>query len=142
MNTATAILGNIFVHARNISGSRFQHRKDEEKTYPFYGIQSLLLKVSRQATNAGKWQNFAAGIGTVSYASKATRMLLPPTVYSARYAIAESAAHAMIPSIFLFYAAHIAFTPLIVSYTLEILPYPIHAKVTSSSAFHLHGNHL
>jgi len=67
---------------------------------------------------------------------------IPQAVYSARYATTESAAHAVIPSIFLFYAAHIAFTPLIVSYTLEILPYPIHTKVTSSSAFHLHRDHF
>ena len=53
------------------------------------------------------------------------------TVCSARYAITESApaAHAVIAFIFLFYASYdIAFTPLIVSYTLEILPYPIRAK--------------
>jgi MFS family permease len=53
------------------------------------------------------------------------------TVCSARYAItqSDSAAHAVIAFIFLFYASYdIAFTPLIVSYTLEILPYPIRAK--------------
>ena len=53
------------------------------------------------------------------------------TVCSARYAItqSESAAHAVIAFIFLFYASYdIAFTPLIVSYTLEILPYPLRAK--------------
>jgi len=39
------------------------------------------------------------------------------------------AGHAVIAFIFLFYAAYdIAFTPLIVSYTVEILPYPIRAK--------------
>ena len=53
------------------------------------------------------------------------------TVCSARYAItkSDSAAHAVIAFIFLFYASYdIAFTPLIVSYTLEILPYPLRAK--------------
>ncbi|THH12736.1 hypothetical protein EW146_g7407 [Bondarzewia mesenterica] len=39
------------------------------------------------------------------------------------------AAHAVIAFIFLFYASYdLAFTPLIVSYTVEILPYPIRAK--------------
>ena len=53
------------------------------------------------------------------------------TVCSARYAItkSESAAHAVIAFIFLFYASFdIAFTPLIISYTLEILPYSLRAK--------------
>ncbi|GJJ14938.1 hypothetical protein Clacol_009208 [Clathrus columnatus] len=53
------------------------------------------------------------------------------TICSARFAIAgtASAAHAVIAFIFLFYAAYdIAFTPLIVSYTVEILPYQIRAK--------------
>jgi hypothetical protein len=53
------------------------------------------------------------------------------TVCSARYDVtkSESAAHAVIAFIFLFYASYdIAFTPLIISYTLEILPYPIRAK--------------
>jgi hypothetical protein len=41
----------------------------------------------------------------------------------------EAAAHSMIAFIFLFYAAYdIAFTPLIVLYTVEILPYPLRAK--------------
>ncbi|KAK0441522.1 hexose transporter [Desarmillaria tabescens] len=41
----------------------------------------------------------------------------------------EGAAHALIAFIFLFYAAYdIAFSPLIVAYTVEILPYPIRAK--------------
>ncbi|KAF8068788.1 general substrate transporter [Lyophyllum atratum] len=40
-----------------------------------------------------------------------------------------AAAHAVIAFIFLFYASYdIAFTPLIVSYTLEILPYQLRAK--------------
>ncbi|KAG6840472.1 hypothetical protein C0991_006498 [Blastosporella zonata] len=39
------------------------------------------------------------------------------------------AAHSVIAFIFLYYAAYdLAFTPLIVSYTLEILPYPLRAK--------------
>ncbi|KAF8902994.1 hexose transporter [Mucidula mucida] len=39
------------------------------------------------------------------------------------------AAHGLIAFIFLFYAAYdIAFSPLIVSYTVEILPYPLRAK--------------
>ena len=53
------------------------------------------------------------------------------TICSARYAVSgsQSAAHAVIAFIFLFYASYdIAFTPLIVSYTLEILPYPLRAK--------------
>ncbi|KAH6906805.1 hexose transporter [Coprinopsis sp. MPI-PUGE-AT-0042] len=41
----------------------------------------------------------------------------------------DSAAHAVIAFIFLFYAAYdLAFTPLIVAYTVEILPYAIRAK--------------
>jgi len=53
------------------------------------------------------------------------------TVCSAQFAIkgTEAAAHAVIAFIFLFYAAYdIAFTPLIISYTVEILPYSIRAK--------------
>ncbi|KAG6827547.1 hypothetical protein H0H92_011330 [Tricholoma furcatifolium] len=39
------------------------------------------------------------------------------------------AAHSVIAFIFLYYASYdLAFTPLIVSYTLEILPYPLRAK--------------
>ncbi|KIY62646.1 general substrate transporter [Cylindrobasidium torrendii FP15055 ss-10] len=41
----------------------------------------------------------------------------------------DAAAHATIAFIFLYYAAYdIAFSPLIVSYTVEILPYPLRAK--------------
>ncbi|KAI0654387.1 hexose transporter [Cubamyces menziesii] len=53
------------------------------------------------------------------------------TICSAQYAIhkTQSAAHAVIAFIFLFYAFYdLAFTPLIVSYTLEILPYSLRAK--------------
>jgi sugar porter (SP) family MFS transporter len=53
------------------------------------------------------------------------------TICSALYAQHGStqAAHAVIAFIFLFYGAYdIAFTPLIVSYTVEILPYPLRAK--------------
>ncbi|KAL0947440.1 hypothetical protein HGRIS_013548 [Hohenbuehelia grisea] len=53
------------------------------------------------------------------------------TVCSAQFAIhgTDAAAHAVIAFIFLFYAAYdIAFSPLIVSYTVEILPYPLRAK--------------
>jgi hypothetical protein len=53
------------------------------------------------------------------------------TVCSARYAItqSDSAAHAVIAFIFLYSVSYsIAFTPLIISYTLEILPYPLRAK--------------
>ncbi|KAF8591260.1 general substrate transporter [Ramaria rubella] len=53
------------------------------------------------------------------------------TVCSAQFALTASqpAAHAVIAFIFLFYASYdLAFTPLIVSYTVEILPYPIRAK--------------
>jgi sugar porter (SP) family MFS transporter len=40
-----------------------------------------------------------------------------------------AAAHSVIAFIFLFYAAYdLAFTPLIVAYTIEILPYPLRAK--------------
>ncbi|PCH35315.1 general substrate transporter [Wolfiporia cocos MD-104 SS10] len=53
------------------------------------------------------------------------------TVCSARYAITQDqpAAHAVIAFIFLFYAFYdLAFTPLIVSYTVEILPFSLRAK--------------
>jgi len=53
------------------------------------------------------------------------------TVCSARFAITgnTSAAHAVIAFIFLYYGAYdIAYTPLIVSYTVEILPYQLRAK--------------
>ncbi|KAJ7190810.1 general substrate transporter [Mycena pura] len=53
------------------------------------------------------------------------------TICTARYRINgdQSAAHAFIAFIFLYYAAYdIAFTPLIVTYALEILPYNIRAK--------------
>ncbi|KAF8887530.1 hexose transporter [Infundibulicybe gibba] len=53
------------------------------------------------------------------------------TVRSALFAQrgSDQAAHAVIAFIFLFYAAFdIAFTPLIVSYTVEILPYQLRAK--------------
>ncbi|RXW21520.1 hypothetical protein EST38_g4341 [Candolleomyces aberdarensis] len=53
------------------------------------------------------------------------------TACSAAYANTGSkpAAHAVIAFIFLFYASYdIAFTPLIVSYTVEILPYQLRAK--------------
>ncbi|KAH8103089.1 general substrate transporter [Cristinia sonorae] len=53
------------------------------------------------------------------------------TICTARYNIAgnDAAAHAVIAFIFLFYAFYdIAFTPLIVSYTVEILPYSLRAK--------------
>ncbi|KAJ7753074.1 hexose transporter [Mycena maculata] len=53
------------------------------------------------------------------------------TICTARFEINgnESAAHAVIALIFLYYASYdLAFTPLIVTYTLEILPYNIRAK--------------
>ncbi|KAK7676718.1 hypothetical protein QCA50_020294 [Cerrena zonata] len=53
------------------------------------------------------------------------------TICSAQYALhkTDAAAHAVIAFIFLFYASYdIAFTPLIVSYTVEILPYQLRAK--------------
>ncbi|CCL99598.1 uncharacterized protein FIBRA_01616 [Fibroporia radiculosa] len=53
------------------------------------------------------------------------------TICSARFAITQdtAAAHAVIAFIFLFYAFYdIAFTPLIVSYTVEILPFSLRAK--------------
>ncbi|KAI0087344.1 general substrate transporter [Irpex rosettiformis] len=53
------------------------------------------------------------------------------TICSAQYAIhgSNGAAHAVIAFIFLFYAAYdLAFTPLIVAYTVEILPYSLRAK--------------
>ncbi|KAH9941775.1 general substrate transporter [Epithele typhae] len=53
------------------------------------------------------------------------------TICSAQYALHgnQAAAHAVIAFIFLFYAFYdLAFTPLIVSYTLEILPYSLRAK--------------
>ncbi|KIJ36372.1 hypothetical protein M422DRAFT_76265 [Sphaerobolus stellatus SS14] len=60
-----------------------------------------------------------------------TLFFIMQTVCSARFAItgSEAAAHAVIAFIFLFYAAYdLAFTPLIVSYTVEILPYAVRAK--------------
>ncbi|KAJ8518835.1 hypothetical protein ONZ45_g4155 [Pleurotus djamor] len=53
------------------------------------------------------------------------------TVCSAQFALrgSDAAAHAVIAFIFLFYAAYdIAFSPLIVSYTVEILPFSLRAK--------------
>jgi len=53
------------------------------------------------------------------------------TVCSAQFALHNSsaAAHAVIAFIFLFYASYdLAFLPLIVSYTVEILPFPLRAK--------------
>ncbi|KAI0035836.1 hexose transporter [Vararia minispora EC-137] len=53
------------------------------------------------------------------------------TACSATYAVHQTAAagHATIAFIFLFYAAYdLAFTPLLVSYTVEILPYSLRAK--------------
>ncbi|KAJ3559384.1 hypothetical protein NM688_g380 [Phlebia brevispora] len=53
------------------------------------------------------------------------------TICTARYRISGStqAAHAVIAFIFLFYASYdLAFTPLIVMYTVEILPYSLRAK--------------
>jgi len=41
----------------------------------------------------------------------------------------SAAAHSVIAFLFLYYAAYdLAFTPLIVAYTIEILPYPLRAK--------------
>ncbi|KAJ6615099.1 hexose transporter [Mycena sp. CBHHK59/15] len=53
------------------------------------------------------------------------------TICTARFRIDgnESAAHAVIAFIFLYYASYdLAFTPLLATYTLEILPYNIRAK--------------
>ncbi|KAH9923105.1 general substrate transporter [Amylocystis lapponica] len=53
------------------------------------------------------------------------------TICSAQYAEHQNpvAAHAVIASIFLYYAAYdLAFTPLIITYTLEIMPHHIRAK--------------
>ncbi|KAI0716664.1 general substrate transporter [Earliella scabrosa] len=53
------------------------------------------------------------------------------TICTAQYILhgSQAAAHAVIAFIFLFYAFYdLAFTPLIVSYTLEILPYSLRAK--------------
>lgn len=53
------------------------------------------------------------------------------TICSAQYAIhgSPAAAHAVIAFIFLYYAAYdLAFTPLIITYTLEIMPQHIRAK--------------
>src|ERR1700742_4790283 len=58
-------------------------------------------------------------------------MFLLQTVCSAQYALHQNkaAGNAVIAFIFLFYGFYdIAFTPLIVSYTVEILPYAIRAK--------------
>ncbi|KAG8902195.1 hypothetical protein FRB99_004777 [Tulasnella sp. 403] len=53
------------------------------------------------------------------------------TICSARYAItgSKSAGNAVIAAIFLYYGAYdLAYTPLIVSYTVEILPFRLRAK--------------
>ncbi|KAH7925088.1 hexose transporter [Leucogyrophana mollusca] len=65
----------------------------------------------------------SASLMTVFYTAQA--------ICFARYAKnqAPAAGHAVIAFIFLFYAAYdLAFTPLIVSYTVEILPYHLRAK--------------
>ncbi|KAL4259749.1 Major Facilitator Superfamily Sugar Transporter [Pleurotus pulmonarius] len=53
------------------------------------------------------------------------------TICSAEFAIhgSHAAAHTVIAFIFLFYASYdLAFTPLIISYSIEILPFPLRAK--------------
>jgi len=65
----------------------------------------------------------SAGLMTLFYTAQA--------ICFAEYAQhgTPAAGHAVIAFIFLFYAAYdIAFTPLIVSYTVEILPYNLRAK--------------
>jgi len=60
------------------------------------------------------------------------------TVCSARFAITQNpaAAHAVIAFIFLYYAAYdIAYSPLIASYTVEIMPYQLRAKGFSVLSF-------
>ncbi|EIN08369.1 hexose transporter [Punctularia strigosozonata HHB-11173 SS5] len=62
------------------------------------------------------------------------------TVCTAQFALHESqaAAHAVIAFIFLFYGFYdLAFSPLIVSYTVEILPYPLRAKGLTVFSFAL-----
>ncbi|KAH7912200.1 hexose transporter [Hygrophoropsis aurantiaca] len=64
-------------------------------------------------------------------ASLMTLFYTAQAICFARYAKnqAPAAGHAVIAFIFLFYAAYdLAFTPLIVSYTVEILPYHLRAK--------------
>ena len=58
-------------------------------------------------------------------------MFILQTICSSLYAQhgTVAAGHAVIAFIFLYYGFYdIAFTPLIVSYTVEVLPYPIRAK--------------
>ncbi|KAI0754442.1 hexose transporter [Daedaleopsis nitida] len=81
----------------------------------------------------GAFQADRLGRRTLFLASAAgmTVFFTLQTVCSARYALTQSApaAHAVIAFIFLYYAAYdIAFSPLIISYTLEILPYSLRAK--------------
>lgn len=64
-------------------------------------------------------------------ASMMTLFYMAQTICFAEYAEHQSpsSGHALVAFIFLFFAAYdIAFTPLIVSYTVEILPYNIRAK--------------
>ncbi|GLB42083.1 putative transporter [Lyophyllum shimeji] len=68
------------------------------------------------------------------FLSSAAGMIIFFTLQTACSAVYDksknaAAAHSVIAFIFLFYASYdLAFTPLIVSYTLEILPYPLRAK--------------
>ncbi|KAF5381387.1 hypothetical protein D9615_008322 [Tricholomella constricta] len=70
----------------------------------------------------------------ILFLSSAIGMLVFFTLQTACSAVfanngSGAAAHAVIAFIFLFYASYdLAFTPLIVSYTLEILPYQLRAK--------------
>ena len=65
------------------------------------------------------------------------------TVCAARYAITlnNSAAHAVIAFIFLFYTSYnLAFAPLIVPYTLEILPYHLRSKGLTVFLLSIYGS--
>lgn len=86
----------------------------------FWGISAALL-----VDRLGRRLLFLTSVGGMII------FFIMQTVCSAIFAQrqTEGAAHAVIAFIFLFYAAYdVAFLPLIISYTVEILPFPIRAK--------------
>ncbi|KAG5636475.1 hypothetical protein H0H81_007893 [Sphagnurus paluster] len=98
----------------------------------------LLINGILQIWNLG-WALFAASmvdkIGRrILFLTSVSGMIVFFTLQTACSAVfantgSDGAAHAVIAFIFLFYASYdLAFTPLIVSYTLEILPYQLRAK--------------
>ncbi|KAJ7113157.1 general substrate transporter [Mycena epipterygia] len=76
-------------------------------------------------------ERFGRRVLFLTSAGLMTLFFVVQTICFARFRISgnEYAAHSVIAFIFLYYAAYdLAFTPLIVTYTLEILPYNIRAK--------------